>query len=257
MPVTKNAFPILEYDTHPQGVIMPNRAASFTLPQKCLLTFFSETLASFTAQNPATVAGTFQSEMGHFPVYVCNYRGVEFALAQALVGSASIATLTDYLIGHGVKQIIACGSCGVLCDIPAGDVLVPVCALRDEGASYHYLPPTRDIELDEGVVASITATLQSLHTPYVLCKTWTTDAFYRETPDMITYRKEEGCQVVEMECATMASVAKFRGAQFGQLLYSGDLLTDYSNYQERDWFINTTAREKLFYLSLESLIQLP
>ena len=73
---------------------------------------------------------------------------------------------------------------------------------------------------------------------------------------MIQYRKEEGCQTVEMECATIASVSKFRGIKFGQLLYSGDILFDLHNYDEREWARNLTAREKLFFLSLETAIKL-
>ncbi len=104
--------------------------------------------------------------------------------------------------------------------------------------------------MDAEVIETIKHVLAAHTTPFVACKTWTTDAFYRETPDMITYRKEEGCSVVEMECATMAAVARFRGVHFGQLLYSGDILTDYANYDERDWSKNLTARQKLFHLSL-------
>jgi len=73
---------------------------------------------------------------------------------------------------------------------------------------------------------------------------------------MIAYRKEEGCKVVEMECATLAAISEFRGVSFGQLLYSGDILTDFTNYDERNWVDNLTAREKLFYLSLETLVRL-
>lgn len=105
------------------------------------------------------------------------------------------------------------------------------------------------------MISDIKKTLLENNVPFIECKTWTTDAFYRETPDMIKYRKEEGCQVVEMECATIAAVSKFRGVKFGQLLYSGDILFDLSNYNEREWSSNLTAREKLFYLTLKIATQ--
>ena len=47
------------------------------------------------------------------------------------------------------------------------------------------------------------------------CTTWTTDGFFRETEDMVAYRKREGCDVVEMECAALAACARKRGVQFG------------------------------------------
>ena len=54
----------------------------------------------------------------------------------------------------------------------------------------------------------------------------------------------------------MAAVARFRQRQFGQLLYSGDLLADTANYDPRGWSFAVSAREKLFFLTLETLITL-
>lgn len=105
--------------------------------------------------------------------------------------------------------------------------------------------------MDQDMISIMKRVLLDKNVPFIECKTWTTDAIYRETPDMIHYRKEEGCQVVEMECAAIVSVARFREIKFGQLLYSGDILFNLSNYDDREWFSNLTAREKLFYLSLE------
>lgn len=66
-------------------------------------------------------------------------------------------------------------------------------------------------------------------------KTWTTDGFYRETVEMVQYRKEEGCQVVEMECSALAACAKFRKVTWAMLLFSADTLADPHKYQEREW----------------------
>lgn len=51
-------------------------------------------------------------------------------------------------------------------------------------------------------------------------RVWTTDAFYRETADMVTYRKEEGCTAVDMECAAMGRVREVpRRALWANPLY--------------------------------------
>lgn len=256
MPVITHAFPILEYDPTARGIIMPNRHGGDTLPAVCVMTFFGDVLADFVSQTGAQIAHCYRSEMGHFPVYSFVRNGVSFCAVQGVVGSASIAMMTDFLIGCGVRKIVACGGCGALDDIPAGDVIIPICALRDEGASYHYLPPARDIELDREMISALRDTLAEHHVPWLECKTWTTDGFYRETPDMVTHRKAEGCHIVEMECATIAAVARFRGAAFGQLLYSGDLLADLSCYDERDWTGNRTVRDALFSLALAAAARL-
>ena len=71
--------------------------------------------------------------------------------------------------------------------------------------------------------------------PFRKCITWTTDGFFRETRDMVTYRKMEGCSTVEMECAALAACARKRGAVFGQILYTADSLANVYAHDERDW----------------------
>ncbi len=136
-------------------------------------------------------------------------------------------------------------------------MIIPVRALRDEGASYKYLPPARFIELQSGPIESFRKVLERHDIPYIECATWSTDGFYRETREMVAYRREEGCKVVEMECAAMAAIAEFRGKTFGQLLYSGDILIGGAeDYDDRDWNNNVSARERLFALALEALCML-
>ena len=112
---------------------------------------------------------------------------------------------------------------------------MPVKALRDEGTSYHYLPPSRYAEPDPGTIKVIKKVLEEKQIPYQECVTWTTDGFFRETEDLVSYRKEEGCSVVEMECAALMACAAKRGVKFGQLLYTADTLADPSCYDPRDW----------------------
>ena len=56
--------------------------------------------------------------------------------------------------------------------------------------------------------------------------------------------------------ATIAAISEFRNILFGQLLYSGDIIIGNKEYDNRNWYNNLTAREKLFHLSLESLYEL-
>mgnify|MGYP002545612113 CR=1 FL=1 len=152
--------------------------------------------------------------------------------------------------------MVCCGGCGVLDEVPAGDVIVPVRALRDEGASYKYLPPARFIELPSAPVDAITKVLERFEVPYLKGATWSTDGFYRETKEMVAYRRAEGCLVVEMECAALAAVARSRGKRFGTLLYSGDILANPAAYDDRNWAGNHSARDKLMMLTLRALMKL-
>ena len=252
--VIKNTYPILEYDESKKAVIMPNHAKlNLKLPQKCVFAFLSDFLEEFAQIKNAHVAAYFESATKDYPIFIMDYSGKQICLVQAPVGAAAATQIMDWLIAYGVRKIISCGCCGVLKNIPESTLLVPTMALRDEGTSYHYLSPSRFIELDREVINKIEATFDNFGTKYEEVTTWTTDGFYRETKDMVEYRIYEGCSVVEMECSALAACAKFRNIQFGQILYSADTLFDTNNWDARNW--GNDARQLVLNLSIETLIR--
>lgn len=234
--IHKHEFPILEFDDNPRAVIMPtHERIDVHLPEKCVYAFLEDEIDRFAKVVGAKQVATFVSATKTYPVYVMTYNGEEICLAQAPVGSAAAAQFLDWLIGYGVKQIISTGTCGVLVDMPENVFLIPTRALRDEGASYHYVAPSRYIEVDCRALTAIETVLRQASIPYQEVMTWSTDGFYRETPDKVAYRIEEGCSVVEMECASLAAVAQLRDAVWGLLLFTADSLADLENYDQRDW----------------------
>ncbi len=248
--IQKHAIPILEFDDNPQAVIMPNHEGlDLQLPKKCIYAFLEEEIDRFAQEVGAECVGEFVSATKTYPVYVMDYKREKVCLAQAPVGSAPAAQFMDWLISYGVEKIISTGTCGVLADIEENAFLVPVRALRDEGASYHYAPPSRYMEMQIEAISAIEQVLEQLCIPYEEVMTWSTDGFYRETAEKVAYRKEEGCSVVEMECAALAAVAQLRGVVWGQLLFTADSLADLENYDSRDW--GSEAFDKALELCLE------
>ena len=248
--IHKHEIPILEFDDNSQAVIMPTHEdLDLNLPARCVYAFLEEEIERYANAVGAEKVGEFVSATKTYPVYVMTYNGEEICLAQAPVGSAAAAQFLDWLIGYGVKQIISTGTCGVLVDMPENVFLIPTRALRDEGASYHYVAPSRYIDMNEKALGAIEKTLKQKKIPYKEVMTWSTDGFYRETPDNVAYRIEEGCRVVEMECASLAAVAQLRDAVWGLLLFTADSLADLENYDQRDW--GAEAFEKALELCLE------
>ena len=86
-------------------------------------------------------------------------------------------------------------------------------------------------------------------------KTWTTDAFYRETKEMVEKRRAEGCRMVEMETAGFYAVAKHYGLQLAQLLYAGDDVSGEA-WDNRSWNSCKGIRANLIALSIELVKQL-
>ena len=248
--IQKHAIPILEFDDNPQAVIMPNHEGlDLQLPKKCIYAFLEEEIDRYAQEVEADCVGEFVSATKTYPVYVMDYKGEKVCLAQAPVGSAPAAQFMDWLIGYGVEKIISTGTCGVLTNIEENAFLVPVRALRDEGASYHYAPPSRYMDVNVEAISAIEQVLEQLGIPYEEVMTWSTDGFYRETAEKVAYRKEEGCAVVEMECAALAAVAQLRGVVWGELLFTADSLADMDNYDSRDW--GSEAFDKALELCLE------
>lgn len=232
--ICKHDIPILEYDSNPRAVIN-NDQPGVTLPHRAVFAFLGDPVDEYANRVDAEVLEVFETIGRNTNIYRVLHNGEELCLCRAPLGGSAAVQLLDFLLGHGVTQVIATGSCGVLSPLPENAFLIPEKALRDEGASYHYLSPARFVETSPRLNAALSQTLKARGLSFFPCTTWTTDGFFRETEEMVSYRRNEGCSVVEMECASMAACTAFRGAEFAQLLYTADSLADAANYDTRDW----------------------
>ncbi|MBO4493255.1 MAG: nucleoside phosphorylase [Ruminococcus sp.] len=234
MALHKNDFPILEYDTSLSSIFNFKKTAS-PLPPKAVYGFLGKCIDDFARSCEASISGEIKTITKDYPIYTVNYKGEEICLCQAPMGAPAAVQNLEHLIHNGVRHIVSAGSCGVLFDIQENEFMVPVRALRDEGSSYKYLPPSRYIELDMPMTEHICRTLREKGIGFRSCTTWTTDGLFRETPETVTCRRSEGCDTVDMECASLAACAKLRGADFGMLFFTADSLADINNYDERDF----------------------
>ena len=90
------------------------------------------------------------------------------------------------------------------------------------------------VQTDQAALRALEQAAAHFGVPARRCRTWTTDGFFRETPGLVAYRRQEGCAVVEMECAALAACAGFHGVQFAQLLYTADSLAA-ASHSDRGW----------------------
>lgn len=134
-------------------------------------------------------------------------------------------------------------------------ILLPYSAVRDEGVSYHYIEPAREVECNKHAIKTIEGFFKSENIPFIKAKTWTTDAFYRETENKIALRVSEGCVTVEMEAAAFFAVSTFRNVILGQILFGGDDLSGVE-WNSRRWSSREEIRRSLVDLSLKICLQL-
>lgn len=137
--------------------------------------------------------------------------------------AASVMYEANYV--SGATKFIVYGSCGVLDkEKCSGKLIVPFYSYRDEGLSYHYMPPSDYIEIKN--CDKIAKIFQKYNLPYVVGRSWTTDALYMETQDKARRRKSEGCISVEMESSGLQAICNYYGFGLYTFFFSGDLLND-------------------------------
>jgi len=253
----KKDYPILEFDENKEAVIEPSKVLKpIDIPERCVLACLYEVIDKLVENKKTKFLHNIESEIGLFPVYEIYAYDKPLAIMHPGVGAPFGAAVLEELIALGCKKFIACGGAGVLQkDIGTGMVVVVNSAIRDEGTSYHYLPPSREVKANPKVVEVIEKVLQKHKIKYLIGKTWTTDGYYRETKDKIALRKSEGCLTVEMEASALLAVSQFRNVEFGQILGAGDDVSG-EEWDQRYCSERASHREKLFWLAVESCLLL-
>jgi len=183
------------------------------------------------------------------------FDGAELAVFYPGQG-ASLATVSlERVLAAGVEMIVACGGAGALvAGLALGQVIVVDSALRDEGTSYHYPPPSREVTVTPEVVQILQKVVDESGLAYTIGKAWTTDGFFRETPGRIRRRREEGCIVVDAEAVALLAVAEFRGISLGQLLFAGDDVSG-GIHSDRGWIQAHEVHQDVFQLAAQSALR--
>lgn len=250
--------PLHEFDSTREAFIEPSKRNNVYLEEEiaesCVFTFSNDLINQLSQHENVRKVGYIKTPNATTDIYILKNEGKLITFLQIPVGAAAAVIRLELLIALGAKKIIVFGSAGVLNhEISAGNILIPVSAIRDEGTSYHYLAPSREVEMDEEIVKTISEVLDKRKIKFQRCKTWTTDAVFRETAKKVFKRKSEGCVTVDMECSALLSVAKFRGVKFGQILYAQDSLGGIEWDSREEWRNehSVSAVEKIFFLSAE------
>lgn len=148
----------------------------------------------------------------HTELYRLPHDGIELGIVPCAVGAPFAVLIAEQLFASGCELLISVTSSGQLVDLrpPPYFILIEK-ALRDEGTSYHYLPPSEFSSAPSNVTAAMSDAFGGLRVPVERGATWTTDAPYRETPSTIEAMKAQRLLAVEMEAAALYAFAEARG----------------------------------------------
>ena len=250
-------IPLVEFDSEREAIIEP--AVLFKridLPEHCVMPIYGSLIEKLKTDGRLEKVSELYTSLAPIEVHKLEFEGKYVTVAHPGMGAPFAAAIMEEMIALGCRKFVACGSAGVLKpELQRGAIVIPSSAVRDEGTSYHYLAPSREIEVDAEVVRRLESVLQKHHVNYEIGKTWTTDAFFRETKGKVSQRKSEGCVAVEMECSALIAVSRFRDVVFGQYLAAGDDVSG-DEWDPRYVDDRLTFQEKIFWLSVEACLSL-
>jgi uridine phosphorylase len=190
-------------------------------PEAVILCLYKGAMRYFGFKHRAQKVSAFLGDL-----YLLEQRGRRVGvLGNFGIGSSVVASLADELGAWGVQRIVLFSLAGGLrSDLLAGSVVIADRALRDEGASYHYLPPERYVNGSPALARQLAESLARRSMPPHLGAVWSTDAPYRETRAEVEQFQSEGVLAVDMESAGLFAVGQARGLETGAVLVVGDSL---------------------------------
>ena len=160
------------------------------------------------------------------PFAVFEHQGVAIAIGRSAKGSYAAGGL-DEMIALGARHVIFLGGCGAISHaIAVDDLFVPTRALRDEGVSCHYIPPSRYAYPSERLTAALLDAARHSAAPVRSGPMWTITAHFRQALPRLHAFRDEGCLVVNNEAAPAFAVGQARGIEVAALLNVGDTLAD-------------------------------
>jgi Phosphorylase superfamily len=138
--------------------------------------------------------------------------GIHYGIIGRAVGGSFSVMVAEQLFASGCQLLISVASAGQITDIgpPPYWILIER-ALRDEGTSYHYLPPSPYAAANGALFERAASSLTRVGRHVQHGTTWTTDAPFRETAESVALRRREGILAVEMEAAALYAFAAARG----------------------------------------------
>lgn len=217
----------IEFDPSPRAIINPEEKHP-PIPNcpKTVITCFPCNLIEYVLDRyGGEEIAWCKGANGVTPLYRTQFHDVPLGLMMLRVGAPMAAMQLEDLFAWGAEQVVVFGTCGVM-NSCIGDcaIILPDRAIREEGTSYHYMPPSREIDANVGTLDLMQRFFTERKVPHITGKVWSTDAFFRETPGKVACYRSEGCLAAEMECSALTAVAQFRGKQVAHFLYAADNL---------------------------------
>ncbi len=211
----KDSLPLFEHNFADEPVFLAGNMleaarvqkglSPLKVPDGCMLDFDGELVDFLVASGKAQLEPAWPCF--HTRLYRWVVDGKEYGIIGGTVGASFAVLVAEELFALGCKALVTISSAGLIAEnLQTPLFLLIDQALRDEGTSYHYLPPERFAQACLPLVDAVAQWLTASALPCVRGSSWTTDAPFRETLKLISARRDEGIIAVEMEAAALLAM---------------------------------------------------
>ena len=149
-------------------------------------------------------------------------------IAGPFIGAPYAVMLLESLVAWGIERVLLFGWCGAISpEVGVGDIIIPSSAFPGDGTTPNYsLSPEKPEETfpSAQLVSQLTHQCRRLKLTCRNAPVWTTDAVFRETPEIIEYYQEKGALAVEMETAAIFAAGAYRNIEVASVLAVSDEL---------------------------------
>jgi len=188
------------------------------IPQVCVLEFdgdLTDWLVSKGAMNLCRSWACF-----HTAMFLLEVDGINCGIVPRTIGGPFAVLVAEQMAISGARLVLGLTSAGrVSFDMPVPGLVAVTSAIRDEGTSYHYLPPAAVVDAPSEVASFLESELGKLHLPVRSGVVWTTDAPYRETAEQLASHAKAGVLAVEMQAASLFAFSEARRFPVGTVAH--------------------------------------
>jgi uridine phosphorylase len=181
------------------------------MPSICVLDFDGDLADGLLREKAATFSESWACF--HTQMLVTKAANVECGIIPRTIGGPYAVLIAEQLRVAGVRLTVGLTSAGRIApELPLPSIVVVDEAIRDEGTSLHYLPPSTTVATPTpSIVDDLVHDLSDL-SAVRRGLAWTTDAPYRETGQQLRAWRERGALAVEMQAASLFAFGQAKGA---------------------------------------------
>ena len=201
-----------------QAVRTQKKLEVHPIPQVCVLDFdgdLTDWLVATGAIQPFRSWACF-----HTTMFSLDVDGITYGIVPRTIGGPYAVLVAEQMAISGARLALGLTSAGRVANaMPVPGLVSVTGAVRDEGTSYHYLPPSEVVNAPPDVAKLLELELGGLSLPVLSGTVWTTDAPYRETESQLSSHARDGVLAVEMQAASLFAFSVARRFPVGIVAY--------------------------------------